>query len=575
MATSNIVSSLGAGSGIDIKELAKNLVEAEKTPRKEAIDAKIAKSEARISGLALVNYSLTEIKNALGNLNDASDFTSLTATNSQSSAFAITTDSAAQAGNFNVNVTQIATAQRSPSGAFAARSTVLNGGAPFDLSLKIGSGATQTINVTTATPAGVVSAINGANLGVTAQLLNTGDAANPFTIVVSGQTGTNNNFSITSAAVDKLNFGTSTASKNLSSETVTSLSARTTPLNLSINLGGVASQVTVAKPADRAITPADIAAAINSQNLGVTANLVTNTGNTSNPFTLVFSAAQGASTSFSLASTDEPGLDVGSTRLSNNNLQEARNANFTVDGLAVSRSSNTIKDVIPGVSLELFTATTGNARIDLKRDSSGIEEKLNTLVKAYNDFMDNMKILGDSASDVEMYGGALAGDSFLSSIKSQVRQLVMGDSSTPGTRLKAARDVGIDIDRNGKMSLNTTKLESALNNHFSDVVTLFSANTNNQSIYSPLPGGLAGDGLKKIDVMLRSDGTVARQTDTTNALIERQKAELKKLEGRMEKLLERYTRQFSAMDSIVSSINGQRSSLENSMKGLMAMYTKD
>lgn len=477
MATSNIVSSLGAGSGIDIKELAKNLVEAEKTPRKEAIDAKIAKSEARISGLALVNYSLTELKNAFGNLNDASDFTSLTASNSQSSAFAVTTDSSAQAGSFNVEVTKIATAQRSPSGAFAARDTPLNGGTvPFNLSLTMGSGTAKPISVTTATPAGVVSAINGANLGVSAQLLNTGDSAKPFTIVVTGQTGSNNSFTLTSSTVSELNFGNATA------------------------------------------------------------------GVTSPPLS---------------------------------NLQNAGNAEFKVDGLPISRSSNTISDVIPGVSLELYTATTGNARIDLKRDSSGIEEKLNALVTAYNDFMDNMKILGDSASDVEMYGGALAGDSFLSNIKSQVRTLVMGDSSTPGAKLKAARDVGIDIDRNGKMSLNATKLESALNNHFADVVTLFSANTNNQSVYSPLPGGVAGDSLKKIDVMLRSDGAVARQTDTTNALIERQKAELTKLEGRMEKLLERYTRQFSAMDSIVSSINGQRTSLESSLKGLMAMYTQN
>lgn len=569
MATSNIVSSLGAGSGIDIKELAKNLVEAEKTPRKEAIDAKIAKSEARISGLALVNYSLTELKNAFSNLNDASDFTSLTASNSQSSAFNVTTDSSAQAGNFNVNVNQIATAQRSPSGAFVSRSTVLNGGDAFDLSLTVGSGQPQTINVTTPTPAGVVSAINGANLGVTAQLLNTGDPTKPFTIVVSGQTGANSNFSITSAAVEELNFGTRAASTDISADTINDLSGLD-ELTFSINLGGVSSQVTLAGP----ITPANIATAINNQNLGVTASLVTNTGNADNPFTLVVSGAPGTNTSFSLSSADASGLDISNTQLTSN-LQEARNASFTVDGLPISRSSNTISDVIPGVSLELYTATTGNARIDLKRDSSGIEEKLNALVTAYNDFMDNMKILGDSTSDVETYGGALAGDSFLSSIRSQVRNLVMADSTTPGTRLKAARDVGIDIDRNGKMSLNTTKLETALNNHFSDVVTLFSANTNNQSIYSPLPGGVAGDGLKKIDVMLRSDGTVARQTDTTNALIERQKAELTKLEERMDKLLQRYTRQFSAMDTIVSGINGQRTSLESSLKGLMAMYTNN
>ncbi len=471
MATSNIVSSLGAGSGIDIKELAKNLVEAEKTPRKEAIEAKISKSEARISGLSLVNYSLGELKKAFANLNDASDFTSLTATNSQASAFSVTTDSSAQAGTFNVQVTNIATAQRSPSGAFAARNTTLHGGS-FDLILTVGSEDPETITVETATPAGVVSAINGANLGVTAQLLNTGDPTTPYTIVVTGKTGSSNSFTLTSEDVAELNFGVPT---------------------------GLA------------------------------------------------------------------------------NLQEADDADFTVDGLPISRSTNTISDVIPGVSLELFTPTAGatGARVDLNRDSSGIEEKLTALVTAYNDFMDNMKILGDSNSDVEQYGGALAGNSFLPSIKAQVRSLVMGDSSTPGSKLKAARDVGIDIDRYGKMSLDTTKLESALKNNFSDVVTLFSANTNNQSVYSPLPGGVAGDAVKKIDAMLRSDGAVARQTDTTNALIERQKAELTKLEERMNKLLERYTRQFSAMDSIVSGINGQRTSLESSLKGLMAMYNNN
>lgn len=474
MAVSNIVSSLGAGSGIDIQALAQNLVDAEKTPRKEAIDAKIAKSEARISGLSLVNFSLAEIKTAFSALNDASDFTSLTATNSQTSAFGVTTDSSAQAGNFSVNVSQIATAQRSPSGAFAARDTTLNGGTAFTLNLTVGSGAAQSIQVTTATPAGVVSAINGAKKGITAQLLNTGDTTNPYTIVVTGQTGASNSFTLTSTpAVTELNFGNATAG------------ATVPPLS---------------------------------------------------------------------------------------NLQNAGNASFTVDGLSISRSTNTVSDVISGVTLELYTATTGNARVDLNRDNSGIEEKLNTLVTAYNDFMDNMKILGDQNSDVETYGGTMAGDRFLTSIKAQVRQLVMGDSSTPGTSLKAARDVGIDIDREGKMSLDTTKLESALSNHFDDVVKLFSANTNNQSIYSPLPGGVAGDAVKKIDEMLRSDGSIARQTDSTNTLIERQKAELSKLEERMNKLLERYTKQFSIMDTLVSSMNSQRTSLESSFKGLAAMY---
>ena len=573
MAVSNIVSSLGAGSGIDIQALAQNLVDAEKTPRKDAIDAKIAKSEARISGLALVNYSLAEIKTAFAALNDASDFSSLTASNSQSSAFAVTTDSTAQAGTFGVSVSQIATSQRSSSAAFAARDTSLNGGIAFDLTLTVGDGAAQTINVTTATPAGVVSAINGAELGVTAQLLNTGDPTNPYTIVVSGQTGSSNSFSITSAEVPQLNFGTSTASSSLSSADANALAALTADLTLTLTIDGSDSTVTVPYTDGTPITPEAIATAINDAGLSVSASMNA-TGDAANPYALVISGAEGSNASFSLASSLSS-LNIETGRVATN-LTQAQNAIFKVDGLSISRSTNTVNDVIPGVTLELYTATSGSgARVDLNRDSSGIEEKLNALVTAYNDFMDNMKILADQNSDVETYGGAMAGDRFLNTIKAQVRQLVMGDSSTPGATLTAARDVGIDIDRDGVMSLDTTKLQSALSNHFDDVVTLFSADTNNQSIYSPLPGGLAGDAVKKIDEMLRSDGTIAKQTDNTNALIERQKAQLATLEERMNKLLERYTKQFSAMDTLVSSLNSQRTSLESSLKGLAAMYNNN
>lgn len=570
MAVSNIVSSLGAGSGIDIQALAQNLVDAEKTPRKDAIDAKISKSEARISGLALVNYSLAEIKTAFSALNDASDFSSLTTSNSQSSAFSVTTDSSAQAGNFQVNVSQIATAQRSSSGVFTARDATLNGGTAFDLTLTMGDGAPQTITVTTATPAGVVSAINGADAGVTAQLLNTGDPTNPYTIVVSGQTGSSNQFSISSADVGPLNFGTQTASDTLSASDVADLAALTADVTLTLTIDGAESTVTVPYSEGVPITPDAIAAAINAAGLGVSAEL-TATGDADNPYALVISGSEGGNSSFSLVSS-LAGLSITEGRVATN-LAAAQNANFKVDGLSITRSTNTISDVIPGVTLELYAATSGSgARVDLNRDSSGIEEKLNTLVTAYNDFMENMKILGDQSSDVETYGGAMAGDRFLSTIKAQVRQLVMGSSSTPGATLNAARDVGIDIDRDGVMSLDTTKLQAALSNHFDDVVTLFSADTNNQSIYSPMPGGLAGDAVKKIDEMLRSDGAIAKQTDNTNAMIERQKAQLATLEERMNKLLERYTKQFSAMDALVSSLNSQRTSLESSFKSLAAMY---
>ena len=83
MATSSIVNTLGAGSGIDVKSLAQSLVDAEKTPKKERIDAKIAKSEARISGYSAIKFALSDLKNAFAKLNDASDFSSIKTANTQ------------------------------------------------------------------------------------------------------------------------------------------------------------------------------------------------------------------------------------------------------------------------------------------------------------------------------------------------------------------------------------------------------------------------------------------------------------------------------------------------------------
>ena len=104
MATSNIISTLGAGSGIDVKSLAQNLVDAEKTPRKERIDAKIAKTEAKITGYSAIKYALSELKNAFGNLNDASDFSSIKPSNTQASAFGVTASTTAQAGSYSIEV---------------------------------------------------------------------------------------------------------------------------------------------------------------------------------------------------------------------------------------------------------------------------------------------------------------------------------------------------------------------------------------------------------------------------------------------------------------------------------------
>jgi flagellar hook-associated protein 2 len=463
MAT-NFVNALGAGSGIDTQTLAKDLMEATREPRKAIIDEKITKSEARISGYGVIQFSLGELKTAFSGLNDLSDFASLQVANTQSSAMGVVASPTAAAGSYQVNVTQVAQAQRTSSDGFAERSTALNSGASFDLTLSVNGGTNQTITVDTDTPAGVVAAINGADLGITAQLIQT-SGNTPWKIVVTGKEGEEQDFTLTA------------------------------PVDLGFD---------------------DVA----------------------------------------------------------NELQTAQNALLTVNGLSIERTTNSVSDVIDGVTFNLATVTTGAARIDLTRDNSGITQKINDLVTAYNNFEENLKILGDRASEVEEFGGALAGDSLLQNVRSQVRAMLTSTSSTPGSTVTAPRDVGLSFDRYGVLQFDKEKLATQLQSNFDEVAQMFSANTNNQSVYSVADAGVAGDAVKAIDEMMRSTGLIAQQTDNATQQVDRFKADLEKLEDQMEKLLERYMRQFSAMESIVGSSNSLRESLKGTFEGMANAYKK-
>jgi flagellar hook-associated protein 2 len=208
----------------------------------------------------------------------------------------------------------------------------------------------------------------------------------------------------------------------------------------------------------------------------------------------------------------------------------------------------------------------------LNRETAGIKDNIKGLVTAYNDFEAALQILGDRDSKVEEFGGALAGDNLLQKVRNQVRSLVTSTSTTPGTTIKAARDVGLSIDRNGKLTLDEAKLDTALQNNFGEVSTMFSAGTNNKSIYSAAPAGLAGSAVNSIEKMLLSTGLIDSQSKIATTQIAKYKKELTELESRMDKLLTRYTSQFSIMESMVGNSNSMREGLKSTFAGMMKAY---
>ena len=472
-AKGSIVSKLGGGSGIDTQSLAASLVDAERAPRADAINKNISKNQAVISGFAAVKYALSNLQAAFDDLKDKSDFKSISVSNSQTSAFTANATSSAETGSHTVLITQLAAAQRSTGTqiyatadlAIPGLTTLTLGGTGFPDA----SSAAQTIAVTTATPTGVVDAINNSGKGLSAQLVSTGSG---YKVVVTGASGASNAFTI----------------------------------------------------AGNATTPDDVTTGLN------------------------FSTS----------------------------LQPAADAALTVDGIAITSSSNSVTGAITGVTLNLLATNTGAAAsLNLANDTSGAKTKVLALVTAYNDANSLLDEVTKPGSTLATYGATLVGNSSVRSIRDQIRAMVTDDSSTKtssGT-LSALRDIGIEVDKTGKLTSNTVTLDLALNFNFTSTVMLLSGNQESQSSYVTGDAGIAGDASKKLTTMLGNTGTLTTESANATSRITKYQDDLTALEDRMTRLLERYTRQFAAMDSMVGQIKNTQTGLTSTFAGLMAMYT--
>ena len=474
-ATPNIVNVMGAGSGMDVKALATSLVDVERQPRESAINKKIDKANARISGYSALRFGLDQLKTAFSALNNKTDFNSVTLSNNKSSYFTATSNSNATAGNHSVSVSALASPQRSQSSIGAGDTLITDSSTSLGLSsstnlyLTVDNGDPQTISLSSDDSLdGIAESINSANLGITANVVYIDDSTG-YQLVVTGESGTNQAFSLTSDETSILDFG-------------------------------------------------------------------------------VISG------------------------------QEAADAVITVDGLTLTRSSNQIDDAIPGVTLSLLAITDSAGTLGLVRDVSQVKTNVQALVTAYNDLMSIMKDAADPKSKVDLYGATLVGDSLVESIKSQVRSMFVSNSSSPSGDMSALRDVGVTVQSNGEMKLDASTLDTALTESFSDVVTLFSNNiANGTYVTTSTTAGIAGDSIVTLTSLLDSSngdssGVLFVNSKNADKQVQSYQDDLQKLSDRMDMLLARYNKQFSAMESIVGESKSLGTSLTSTFAGMSNMY---
>jgi len=188
----------GIGSGLDIGGLVSQLVAAEAEPVNTRLNRQETNFGSELSAFGTLKSALSAFQTSVTKLEGAATFQVYTPTSSNESVFTASTDNTAVAGNYSIEVVQLAQAEKRRSIDFAASSEVVGTGT---LDISLGTSTFQlTIDSTNNTLAGIRDAINAAtnNPGISASLISV-DTGTQL-ILTSNQTGASNNISIT--AVD-------------------------------------------------------------------------------------------------------------------------------------------------------------------------------------------------------------------------------------------------------------------------------------------------------------------------------------------------------------------------------------
>lgn len=319
-------------------------------------------------------------------------------------------------------------------------------------------------------------------------------------------------------------------------------------------------------------TLSDIAKAINTAaaGSGVIASIVS----TDDGDRLVLSAADtGAENSISITSndsslealtysvsttTDDSGNTTAVTTGGMAETIAAQDAVIKIDGYSKTSASNTIEDVLEGVTLSLTAATEGSAySLDVSGDQSTVSSAVSTFVSAYNTALTMLSTV--SAFDVEAGTEAsLTGDSMVRSLQSQLRNMI-------GDNVVALQALGISMDKTGAMTLDSEVLADALETNPSAVSNLFGSTDG-----SDTSGKTLGDTLTTLlDSMLdENKGVIPQRQEALERKNDDLEVQMEALDARMEKVQARYEAQFTAMETTMAQMSTISSYLTQMLSSL-------
>ncbi|MGD1062018.1 MAG: flagellar filament capping protein FliD [Terracidiphilus sp.] len=301
--------------------------------------------------------------------------------------------SSATAGTHTVVVNSLAQTSSGYLAEIAKSSDTLSG----SVTLKVGSGTAHTITLSSSdnTLTGLASAINSSGVGITASVLT--DATGSRLSLVSGTSGANGNIAVTnnslSAAASNTLGATVTAGTGTGSGSTTStallaaVASSSEPLTgtLNVTVNGSMQSIPMSEVGGNTLTALQQYIHTNSTSLGFDASIVNNSDGTAS--LQLTSGTSGSAGTLAVSSS----LVDGSTALAYASTVTGSNASLTVDGINLTSASNTVSNLIPGVTFQLLAPSsqeTGGSleqvQVIIGNDNSSVESAVNQFVSDYN-----------------------------------------------------------------------------------------------------------------------------------------------------------------------------------------------
>lgn len=297
--------------------------------------------------------------------------------------------------------------------------------------------------------------------------------------------------------------------------------------------------------------------AINSaaDNPGVTATILNETGGSR---LILTSNETGAANDINVTYTDDDGNNTDASGLSRlfyigvggdglaEQIATAQDAQLTIDGFSVESASNSVTTAITGVTLELVAA--GSSSIGITRDNTGIEEKIQGLVDAYNTVLDEFDAMEESS---------LGRDSSLRRMKQGFVDILNQTATVDGADAYLF-EIGITRDQYGELSLDSGDLADALASDFDRVSQILTEATT----------GFANRFYNYADLLLDIDGIIDSKDESLNSQKDSLQTQIERQELYLDSYEKQLIEQFAALDQTIAILQNTSSYLTSQLAAI-------